>query len=92
VVRGGVVACGDVNTAIGYALFAIGCTFPHACPPQADPVHHQEAQIAVVQSEATGRVQAEKQQLDEVEKCLNAELKRLTGGLAPGIKLPKIKL
>jgi hypothetical protein len=49
-------------------------------------------QIASVQSEATGRVQTEKQQLDEVEKRLNAELKRLTGGLAPGIQLPKIKL
>ena len=49
-------------------------------------------QIASVQSEATGRVRTEKQQLDEVEKRLNAELKRLTGGLAPGIQLPKIKL
>ncbi|HEV7366213.1 MAG TPA: TIGR03545 family protein [Gemmatimonadales bacterium] len=49
-------------------------------------------QIALVQSEATGRVQTEKQQLDEVEKRLHAELKRLTGGLAPGIQLPKIKL
>lgn len=49
-------------------------------------------QIASVQSEATGRVQTEKQRLDEVEKQLNAELKRLTGGLAPGIELPKIKL
>ncbi len=58
----------------------------------ADKVEPVKRQIASVQSEATGRVQAEKQQLDEVEKRLNAELKRLTGGLAPGIKLPKIKL
>jgi len=27
-----------------------------------------------------------------VEADLQAQLKRLTGGLAPGIKLPKIKL
>nr|AYC80122.1 hypothetical protein [uncultured bacterium] len=58
----------------------------------ADKVEPVKRQIASVQSEATGRVQTEKQQLDEVEKRLNAELKRLTGGLAPGIELPKIKL
>jgi hypothetical protein len=45
-----------------------------------------------VQSEATSRAQTEKQRLGEVEKRLNAELKRLTSGLAPGIGLPKIKL
>jgi uncharacterized protein (TIGR03545 family) len=58
----------------------------------ADKVKLVKRQIASVQSEATGRVQTEKQRLDEVEKQLNAELKRLTGGLAPGIELPKIKL
>jgi uncharacterized protein (TIGR03545 family) len=49
-------------------------------------------QVAAVQTESNQRIQAEKQRLDEVEKQLNAELKRLTGGLAPGIELPKIKL
>jgi multidrug efflux pump subunit AcrB len=41
---------------------------------------------------ATRRIQEQKQRLDEVEKQLNAELQRLTRGLAPGIELPKIKL
>lgn len=57
-----------------------------------DKVEPIKRQIASVQSEATGRVQTEKQRLDEVEKQLNAELKRLTGGLALGIELPKIRL
>jgi hypothetical protein len=45
-----------------------------------------------VQTEANQRIQAETKRLDEVEKQLNAELQRLTRGLAPGIELPKIKL
>jgi hypothetical protein len=49
-------------------------------------------QIAAVQAEANQRVQAERQRLDQVEQQLQAELKRLTGGLVPGIELPKIKL
>jgi uncharacterized protein (TIGR03545 family) len=49
-------------------------------------------QIASVQREASQRVRAEQERLAEVEKQLNAELKRLVGGLAPGIELPKIKL
>jgi septin family protein len=49
-------------------------------------------QIASVQTEATQRVQAQRQRLDQVEQQLRAELKRLTSGLAPGIELPKIKL
>jgi uncharacterized protein (TIGR03545 family) len=49
-------------------------------------------QVADVQAEATQRVQAERGRLDKVEAELNAQLKRLTGGLAPGIELPKIKL
>jgi hypothetical protein len=57
-----------------------------------DKVAPLKKQIASLQSDATGRVQGQKQQLDEVEARLNAELKRLTGGLAPGIELPKIKL
>jgi len=58
----------------------------------ADKVAPVKRQVATVQAEASQRIQAEKQRLDEVEKQLNAELKRLTGGLAPGIELPKIKL
>jgi uncharacterized protein (TIGR03545 family) len=58
----------------------------------ADKVQPLKRQIASLQSDATQRVQTEQQRLDEVEKKLNAELKRLTGGLAPGIELPKIKL
>jgi uncharacterized protein (TIGR03545 family) len=58
----------------------------------ADKVEPVKRQVATVQNEATGRIKAEKQRLDEVEKQLNAELKRLTSGLAPGIELPKIKL
>jgi uncharacterized protein (TIGR03545 family) len=58
----------------------------------ADKVEPVKRQVASVQKEATGRINAEKQRLDEVEKQLNAELKRFTSGLAPGIELPKIKL
>jgi hypothetical protein len=58
----------------------------------ADKVEPVKRQVAAVQTEATQRIQVEKQRLDEVEKALNAQLKRLTGGLAPGIELPKIKL
>ena len=47
-------------------------------------------QIAVLQSDADRRVEGQKQQLDEVETRLNAQLKRWTGGLAPGVELPKI--
>jgi uncharacterized protein (TIGR03545 family) len=58
----------------------------------ADKVEPVKRQVASVQSQATQRIQTEKQRLDEVEKRLDAELKRLTGGLVPGIELPKIKL
>lgn len=58
----------------------------------ADKVEPVKRQVAAVRTEATQRVETRKRQLDEVEKQLNAELKRLTGGLAPGINLPKIKL
>jgi uncharacterized protein (TIGR03545 family) len=57
-----------------------------------DKVEPVKRQIAVVQTEATQRLATEQKRLDEVEQQLQAELKRLTGGLAPGIKLPKIKL
>ncbi len=57
-----------------------------------DKVEPVKRQVAAVQTEATQRIAAERKRLDEVEQQLQAELKRLTGGLAPGIKLPKIKL
>jgi uncharacterized protein (TIGR03545 family) len=57
-----------------------------------DKVEPVKRQIATVQSEATRRVQGERQRLDQVEQQLQAELKRLTGGLVPGLELPKIKL
>jgi uncharacterized protein (TIGR03545 family) len=58
----------------------------------ADKVEPVKRQIAAVQSDATRRVQVERKRLDEVERQLQAELKRLTGGLVPGLELPKIKL
>lgn len=58
----------------------------------ADKVEPVKRQVAAVQTEANQRIQAEKQRLDGVEKQLNAQLQRMTGGLAPGIELPKIKL
>jgi hypothetical protein len=58
----------------------------------ADKVEPVKRQIASVQADANRRVQAERQRLDQVEQQLQAELKRLTAGLVPGIELPKIKL
>jgi uncharacterized protein (TIGR03545 family) len=58
----------------------------------ADKVEPVKRQIATVQAEATRRVQAERQRVDQVEEKLQAELKRLTAGLVPGLELPKIKL
>jgi hypothetical protein len=58
----------------------------------ADKVGPLKRQVASVRTEATRRVQGERRRLDQVEAELNAELKRLTGGLAPGVELPKIKL
>ena len=57
-----------------------------------DKVEPMKRQIASVQADAGQRLQSERQRLDEVEKLLQAELKRLTGGLVPGLELPKIKL
>jgi uncharacterized protein (TIGR03545 family) len=51
-----------------------------------------ERQVAEVRAEAQERLAAERKRLDDVEQQLQAELKRLTRGLAPEIKLPKIKL
>jgi uncharacterized protein (TIGR03545 family) len=58
----------------------------------ADKVEPVKRQVAAVQTQANQRIQAERQRLDQVEQQLQAELKRLTGGLVPGIELPKIKL
>ena len=57
-----------------------------------DKVEPVKRQIASVQAEANQRIQTERRRLDQVERQLQAELKRLTGGLVPGIKLPEIKL
>jgi uncharacterized protein (TIGR03545 family) len=45
-------------------------------------------QIAEVRSEAEARVASERKRVDDVERELQAEFKRLTGGLRPGIRLP----
>jgi uncharacterized protein (TIGR03545 family) len=49
-------------------------------------------QVAEVRSQAEQRLAGEQQRLAEVEQQLQAQLKRLTSGLAPEIKLPKIEL
>jgi hypothetical protein len=48
--------------------------------------------VAAVQADATKRVADEQQRLDQVQAELQAQLKRLTAGLAPDVRLPKIKL
>ena len=58
----------------------------------ADKVAPVRRQVSQVRTQAEQRVAVEKQRLVEVEQQLQAELKRLTGGLAPEIKLPKIGL
>jgi len=58
----------------------------------ADKVEPLKRRIAVVQTEANARIRAERQRLEQVEQQLQAELKRLSGGLVPEIQLPKIKL
>jgi len=57
-----------------------------------DKVEPVKQRIAAVQSDATRRVADQQQRLDKVQADLQAQLKRMTGGLAPGINLPKIKL
>ncbi len=49
-------------------------------------------QVADVRMQAERRLATEEQQVEDVERQLQAELKRLTGGLAPDIKLPRIGL
>ncbi|MBA3317663.1 MAG: TIGR03545 family protein [Gemmatimonadales bacterium] len=58
----------------------------------ADKVAPVRRQVSQVRTQAEQRVAVEQQRLVEVEQQLQAELKRLTGGLAPEIKLPKIGL
>jgi len=57
-----------------------------------DKVEPVKQRIAAVQSDATRRVADQQQRLDKAQADLQAQLKRMTGGLAPGINLPKIKL
>jgi uncharacterized protein (TIGR03545 family) len=49
-------------------------------------------QVSEVRGQAEQRLASEQKRLGDVEKQLQAELKRLTGGLAPEIRLPKIGL
>jgi uncharacterized protein (TIGR03545 family) len=57
-----------------------------------DKVQPVKQRITVLQADATKRVGDQQGQLDQVQTELEAQLKRLTAGVAPGIKLPKIKL
>jgi uncharacterized protein (TIGR03545 family) len=57
-----------------------------------DKVEPVKQRIAALQADATKRVGDQQGQLDTVQAELEAQLKRLTAGVAPGIKLPKIKL
>jgi uncharacterized protein (TIGR03545 family) len=57
-----------------------------------DKVEPVKQRIAAIQADATKRVGDQQQQLGQVQAALEAQLKRLTAGLAPGITLPKIKL
>ena len=57
-----------------------------------DKVEPVKQRIAALQADATKRVGDQQQQLDQVQAALQAQLKRLAAGLAPGITLPKIKL
>jgi uncharacterized protein (TIGR03545 family) len=47
-------------------------------------------QILAVRSDAESRLGSERKRVEDVERELQAELKRLSGGLAPDIKLPKL--
>jgi uncharacterized protein (TIGR03545 family) len=58
----------------------------------AEKVEPVKRQVAEARVQAEQRLGLEHKRLDEAESLLQGELKRLTGGLAPGITLPKIKL
>ena len=47
-------------------------------------------QILAVRSEAEARLGSERKRVEDAERALQAELKRLTGGLGPDIELPKL--
>jgi hypothetical protein len=49
-------------------------------------------QVAELRTQAEQRLAGEQKRVDDVEQALQAEVKRFTSGLAPDIKLPKIKL
>jgi len=57
-----------------------------------DKVEPVQRQVAQVQAGARQRLAAEQKRLDDAEAELQAQLKRLTAGLGPEIKLPKLKL
>lgn len=56
----------------------------------AERVEPVRRQIADVRGQAQSRLASEQKRIADVERELQAEVKRLTGGLAPGIKLPKL--
>ena len=58
-----------------------------AVAAKVEPVKRQ---VSEVRTQAEQRLTTEQQRLDDAETRLQAELKRLTGGLAPGLKLPKL--
>jgi autotransporter translocation and assembly factor TamB len=57
-----------------------------------DKVQPVKQRIIALQTDAARRIGEQQAQLDKVQAELEAQLKRLTAGIAPGIKLPKIKL
>ncbi len=56
----------------------------------AERVEPVRKQIVAVRSDADSRLGSERKRVEDVERELQAELKRLSGGLAPDIRLPKI--
>ncbi len=57
-----------------------------------DKVQPVKQRVALLQADATRRVGDQQAQLDKARAELEAQLKRVTAGVAPGIPLPKIKL
>ena len=52
----------------------------------------QQTSHLSAESRQIRRIGEQQAELDQVEADLRAQLERLTGGLAPDLKLPKIKL